>query len=110
MTTIEEARARNRGGMITAGVVGLLSLAIFVFWLGWVRAPSPQELCAHKVQLVLDTASPEQSEGADALIMRLEISCVESVKRKIQLRGKLVYADYAKCVMTAQTLMDAERC
>lgn len=83
---------------------------MFVFWLGWVRAPSPEVVCAHKIQLIVETATPEQREGAEALVNRLEGRCVTAIQRKIQLRGKLIYAEYAKCVMAAQSLMDAERC
>ena len=44
------------------------------------------------------------------MIGQLELKCVSAAERKIQLRGKLVYAKYAKCVMAAGSLMDAERC
>lgn len=95
---------------ITGLVLTGIALAIFVFWLIFVRAPSPQEVCKHKIALVLAEVPPDQREGADALIMQLELRCVEAAEKKIQFRGKLVYADYAKCVTRATTLGDAERC
>ncbi len=95
---------------ITAIVFAGIALAIFVFWLGWVRAPSPTEVCKHKIGLVLAEVPAEQREGADALIMQLELRCVEAAETKIQFRGKLVYAEYAKCVTRATTLGEAERC
>lgn len=97
-------------GKIAGLTTSIIVLAVFVFWFGWVRAPSPEEVCAHKMELVLATATPDQREGADALIARLELNCVQAARRKIQLRGKLVWADYAKCVTAAETLMEAERC
>ena len=97
----------RKGGLIGSLVV---VFGIFVFWLGWVRAPSPQAMCRYKIELVIATAGEDQTEGADALIGQLEAKCVAAAKRKIQLRGKIVYAKYAKCVTAATTLADAERC
>lgn len=88
----------------------LVVIAVVVFWFGWVRAPGPTEVCKHKIELVTQTAGAEQDEGAGALIGQLEAKCVTKLERKIKMRGKLVYAEYAKCVMAAETLADAERC
>ena len=87
-----------------------IAVAIFGFWLIFVRAPSPAEICEHKIQLVLNEVPPDQREGADALIVQLQMRCEEAAKKKIQFRGKLVYAEYARCVAKAQTLGEAERC
>jgi hypothetical protein len=92
------------------GLLGLLVVAIFVFWLGWVRAPSPHEICQHKVDLVFATVGEEQREGAEALAAQLEVKCVARAQEEIRLRGKLKYAEYAKCMMAATTLDDADRC
>lgn len=95
---------------VVIAVVLLSVVAVIVFWLGWVRAPAPEQICKHKIDLVLETVGEQQREGAEALIAQLELKCVTAAERKIQLRGKLVYAEYAKCVMAASSLMDAERC
>ena len=95
---------------VSLAVLVLALVSVFVFWLGWVRAPSPEQICRHKIELVIMTVGEEQTEGAEALIGQLEAKCVENAERKIKLRGKLVYAEYAKCVMAAQTLMGAEQC
>jgi hypothetical protein len=98
----------------THKIVGLvlsgLAIAIFGFWLIFVRAPSPQEICKHKIGLVLNEVPQEQREGADALIAQLELRCVEAAEKKVQFRGKLVYAEYARCVAKATTLGESERC
>lgn len=95
---------------VVLGVLVLCVVAVIVFWLGWVRAPSPEQICKHKIELVIETVGEDQTEGAEALIGQLEAKCVAAAERKILLRGKLVYAEYAKCVMAAGSLMDAERC
>jgi hypothetical protein len=108
----EDVMAGIRGVLrkVALGLLALSVVAVIVFWLGWVRAPSPEEICKHKIQLVIETVGEDQTEGADALIGQLEGKCVEAAERKILLRGKIVYAKYAKCVMAAGSLMDAERC
>ena len=89
----EELAATKRViAKVAWGLLGLVVVAIVVFWFGWVRAPSPQAICQHKVDLVFATVGEDQREGAEALA------------------GQLVYARYAKCVMAAKTLDEAERC
>lgn len=97
-------------GKIAGLIISGLAAGIFVFWLVLVRAPSPQDICRHKIELVLAEVPQDQQVGADALIAQLELRCVEAAKKKIQFRGKLVYAEYAKCVAKAQTLAESERC
>lgn len=108
----EDVMAGIRGVLskVGIGVLVLSVISVLVFWLGWVRAPSPEQICKHKIELVIATVGEDQTEGADALIGQLEGKCVTAAERKILLRGKIVYAEYAKCVMAATTLMDAERC
>ena len=60
--------------------------------------------------LELIDAGQAQAEGAGALVGQLEAKCITKLERKIQMRGKIVYAEYAKCVTAATTLSDAERC
>ncbi len=98
------------GSKIASIVLSLLALGVFVFWWIWVRAPSPAQICQHKIELVLAEVPQDQREGAEALIDRLELRCIESAEKKIQLRGKLVYAEYARCVAKATSLSEAEQC
>ena len=98
------------GRKIAGAVVLGICLVIFGFWLIFVRAPPPQVICQHKIELVLNEVPPEQRVGAEALIAQLELRCVEAAKKKIQFRGKLVYAEFARCVAKATTLGEAERC
>jgi hypothetical protein len=90
--------------------LALVVVAVIVFWLGWVRAPSPAQVCKHKIALVEATVGEDQTDGAQALVGQLEAKCIIAAERKIRLRGKLVWAEYAKCVTRATTLSDAEGC
>jgi hypothetical protein len=90
---------------IAAGVFGL---CILTFWFVYVRAPSPEEVCKHKIDLVMTEAKP--GVDASALVETLQESCVKAARQKIQLRGKIKYANYARCVAEATTLTAAETC
>ena len=93
--------------------------AIFLFvatlvtlWWFFVRAPGPQELCEHIVDVTMREAQAAKMnpESEAALITGLQERCIEHKLDKIQLRGRVKYAEYAKCVMAAQTLLDVESC
>ncbi len=87
---------------------GVFCLCILTFWFVYVRAPSPEEVCKHKIELVMQEAKP--GLDATALLDTLQTSCVKAARQKIQLRGKIKYANYARCVAEAENLMVAETC
>lgn len=89
-----------------------LGLSVFVLTLGtlwfiFVRAPSPAAICEHKINLVL-----AEAQGADAgpLVDTLRSTCITNAERRIKMRGKIKYANYARCVAAASSLENAERC
>lgn len=89
-----------------------LSLSVFVatiavLWMIFVQAPNPAQVCEHKVALTL-----AEAQGLDAgpLLEQLKVGCVKSAQSKIKMRGRIKYANYAKCVMAATDLESAERC
>ena len=97
---------------ILAGVLITLVVAVFVFWLLLVRAPAPATVCQHIIDVTVSEAG-DSAMGADTretLLERMKMQCIQHKKDKIQLRGKLEYASYAKCVMADQTLQAIESC
>jgi len=92
--------------------VFLFTATLMVLWWIFVRAPGPEELCEHIVQVTLDEARSAnmnpQSEAS--LVSGLQERCIEHKQDKMQLRGRVKYAEYAKCVMSATTLLDVESC
>ena len=90
---------------IAAGVFGL---CILTFWFVYVRAPSPEEVCEHKIVLAKAMATPDMNMAP--LEASIRDRCVRAAKQKIQLRGKIKYANYARCVMQAQDFEAGERC
>ncbi|MEM6294094.1 MAG: hypothetical protein AAGA54_22640 [Myxococcota bacterium] len=92
--------------------VFLFVATLVVLWAIFVRAPGPSELCEHIVDVTLkEAASAQMSRESEAsLVSGLQERCVKHKVDKIQLRGRVKYAEYAKCVMAAQTLSDVESC
>lgn len=104
-------RRRTRWGLwISLGTLGAIGGSIFAFWLIYVRAPSPTQVCAHLIALTRQDAGDTAPKAVDALVTRLEKRCVEDKTRIMQMRDKLEYAKYARCVVAATSLEDAERC
>jgi hypothetical protein len=97
--------------LASAIILGIV-VAIFGFWLLFVRAPGPQQVCTHIMDVTLHEAGEQamaQETQAD-IVERMQQQCIQHKLDKIQLRGRLKYAEYAKCVMAAQTLAEIERC
>ncbi|MCR9164526.1 MAG: hypothetical protein ACE37F_07275 [Nannocystaceae bacterium] len=92
--------------------VFLFVATLVTLWWIFVRAPGPEEVCEHIVEVTLDEARSAQMnpESEAALVSGLSQRCIEHKLDKIQLRGRVKYAEYAKCVMAAQTLLDVESC
>lgn len=79
-------------------------------WIAFVRAPPPHEVCQRKADILRAEAGGEHGEAVDNLLDQYRLGCRKQAEALLQLRGKLVYARHAKCVMAARTLADAERC
>ena len=99
--------------MKIASIVVLVVVALlFSLWWAFVRAPGPEEVCAH-IATVTKTeieASGVSLESEAAVIEGIERGCVQHKLDKIQLRGRIKYAEYAKCVMAAETVSAIGKC
>ncbi|MEM7154694.1 MAG: hypothetical protein AAF799_17730 [Myxococcota bacterium] len=97
--------------ILSASVFGL-TLALFSVWWFMIRAPGPAEVCEHILQVTLREASGQglSPESQQKLVESTRTQCIEHKQDKIQLRGRIKYATYAKCVMAAQDLLTIGRC
>ncbi len=102
---------RTFGRALAIGSVGAIA-GLFGLWFAYVRAPGPQDVCRHIIEVTTREAADQGVGGAgqDAVVAQLEESCVKQKVDKIQLRGRVVWAKYAKCVMQADSLDDIWRC
>ncbi len=97
---------------IASGVILGLTIALFFVWWALIRAPGPVEVCDHIVEVTLREAGDQQlSDQTQArLIESTREQCIQHKRDKIQLRGRIKYASYAKCVVEAETLAAIGRC
>jgi hypothetical protein len=106
---VAETELENRILKIAGLSVVAFTVTAAVLWMIFVRAPSPEEVCAHRVELSYQ-AGAKATAAAETLVDRLTTRCIEDEERRIRLRGRLVYAKYSKCVLSATDLGEAERC
>lgn len=97
---------------IASLVVLIIVAMVFGFWLGWVRAPGPGEVCDHIIEVTKREAEDRsmQMESEAALIGQMRDKCMKHKLDKIQLRGRLVWAEYAKCITGSTSLDEIGRC
>ena len=110
--TPEKPGKKGMAAKIASGVVFGVVLVLFIAWWAFIRAPGPVEVCEHVIQVTLREAG-EEALGDDSLSRLVESTreqCIEHKRDKILLRGRIKYAEHAKCVMSAQTLGEIGRC
>jgi hypothetical protein len=94
--------------------LGTLGACILLFTLWWtfVRAPGPETVCRHIVTVTMQEAGQSELSpmSQDALVRSLEDRCIQHKLDIVQLRGRVVYSKYAKCVLASSQLADIERC
>ena len=97
---------------VLLGTVMVVILAVLGFYLAFVRAPAPATVCQHIIDVTLEEAGDQgmAEQTQEALLERMKQQCIEHKRDKLQLRGRLAYARYARCVMGASTLRDIEDC
>lgn len=94
--------------------LSVLSVTVVLFGLWWtfLRAPGPEVVCDHILDVTMREA---EAQGMDVqsqarLVETTKEQCIEHKRDKIQLRGRIKYAEYAKCVMDADDLRSIGRC
>jgi hypothetical protein len=85
-------------------------LVLTALWFAYVEAPDPEAVCDRIVEMTYAEGATHDPKSVNALVSRLRDGCVSSKSMIIQYRGKIEWARYAKCVMSASNLNDAEGC
>ena len=91
-------------------VVSLITIVLATLSMLYVRAPAPEAVCEHKIAITLAEVGDQHGDAATNLLDQLRLQCVKEKRKLLELRGKIVYARQAKCIMAATTLSAAESC
>lgn len=91
-------------------VLSLIALVLATLWMLYVRAPAPEVVCDHKIAITLAEVGDQHGDAATNLLDQLRLQCVKEKRKLLELRGKIVYARQARCIMAATTLSAAESC
>lgn len=86
---------------ILGGIVGALALAVFVFWFGWLRAPSGEEVCDNIAAIA------KKETGAD-LGSKERAQCLKRAEPPEF--GRIPWVARMKCLRDAQSLADISAC
>ena len=113
--TPERAKPERDYAILVLKISGYTFLALLVFVaVSWgvfqTMVPSPQEVCAKKIELASVDAKNTNTPAFQSMIDRLRTNCVKDKKRRLKLRGQILYWQYASCVLEAETFADAELC
>ena len=95
---------------LAAVIVLVLAAIVGALWFQFVVAPPAHEVCQHKSDVLVAEASGAHDEAVANLLDQYRLSCRKQADKTLQLRGKIAYARWAKCVMGSKTLSEAERC
>ncbi len=97
---------------IALWVITITMAVLLGLWLIYVKAPPPAELCEHisEVSLRESAARGMSADSQAAVLGGIREGCIQHKLDKIQLRGRIKYAAYAKCVMAADSLATIEKC
>ncbi|MCA9652996.1 MAG: hypothetical protein H6712_18685 [Myxococcales bacterium] len=104
--------ARPNPWRIASISVLAVTVVLFSLWWAFLRAPGPAEICEHIIQVTLREAANTQMspQSQERLVETTREQCIQHKQDKLLLRGRIKYAQYAKCVMEAEDLIEIGRC
>lgn len=97
---------------IASMVMLAVALLLFGFWWGWVRAPGPDAVCQHIIAVTKSEAEDRSMNSATeaTLIEQMNERCIKHKLDKLKLRGRLKWADYARCIVRGESLAEIGQC
>lgn len=87
---------------IIGGIFGVLGLAVFVFWFGWLRAPAASDVCDNVVKVM------KKETGSDAPEAFVK-ECIARYSREPEF-GKMPWVKRLKCVRDADSINAMKTC
>ena len=90
--------------------VSLFAALIAALWLAFVRAPPPHEVCQRRADILRSEAGGDHGDAVERLLDQYRLGCRKQTEALLRLRGQLVYARHARCIIAARTRAEAEAC
>ncbi|WP_437783735.1 hypothetical protein [Sorangium sp. So ce1097] len=87
---------------LLGALVGLVVVAVVVFWVGWLRAPAPEAVCEHMGELAT------KETGASAKKVWDQAACVKRMQPPEF--GRLKYVKQMKCIVGAESMDGLKSC
>jgi hypothetical protein len=83
-------------------IFGAIGLAVFVFWLGWLKAPAAEDVCENVAKVLEKEAGAKMPE-------ELRKECIAQYSREPEF-GKVPWVKRLKCIRDAETSKEMEQC
>lgn len=83
-------------------IFGAIALAVFVFWFGWLRAPSAEDVCDNVAAILKKEAGAEMPA-------ELRKECVAQYGKAPEF-GRVPWVKQLKCVRDATTSKELDAC
>jgi hypothetical protein len=96
-------------GIGCGSVVGLVVLAILVFWVGWLRAPSAEDVCKHVQEIAVKEVKAKTGTDVPADQVLNYEECVKENEIG-ENEGLIPYAAKMKCYLDGETMAELEAC
>jgi hypothetical protein len=87
---------------ILGAIVGVLALAVAIFWFGWLSPPAAEDVCDNVARIAKDETGVE-------LPAKAKDECVKSAS-KVPDFGRAVWVKQLKCMRDAKNRDELEAC
>jgi hypothetical protein len=86
---------------VIGGIVGAIALAVVIFWVGWLRAPAAEDVCANVGKIL-------EKETGHAMSNDFHADCIKRAQPPEF--GQVPWVAQMKCMRDAQTPADLKAC
>lgn len=94
---------------IIGGILALLVTAGLVFYIGWLRAPAPEVVCANIERLTVAELKANGAEPGDAAKAEMRSSCEKWASKRPEF-GVGPWVKRLKCARDAQSVAELDAC
>ncbi len=94
---------------VIGGVLATLIAAIAIFYVGWLRPPSPDSVCENVVEVSKAELTSKGGEPSDAMVERLQTECIRAASTEPEF-GRGPWVKRLKCMRDAPDYPALKEC